>query len=610
MSHFASSRLILVLFSMALFFASERYLSDYEFHGLALVLSLLLFVISIVFSMINLSRAKGNHYDKEVKIWQYALLWKIVILLSCGFYFAFLSVMGDVKIPGTLPQKAFLVLWILSLILGLGLGIGAELGIRSSGRGDSADPQRVFRQMKNWAKTATLLCSLLAINYAMAKKDKAFDLSYLKTTLPGDATKSMVELANKDIKIAGFFKRDSEVAPLVREFLTRVASYNDRIELNYFDKDFAPVEAEEYRVAKNGQIILMTENNRQRIDLSEDLARARSKLKKLDELFQKSFLAITAEKKNVYFTQGHGEMSTSSRKIEVRSASQFTKLLRTVNYNARTINTAQKGYFEVPDDAHLLVIVGAAKRFTKEETEEIAAYVAKGGALLVFLDIEFSGAERDLLENEENPLLTFLEKSGFTYRDTKLVNEKKHIRATHKKIDRTFLASNNFSSHVSVKSLAKNEERMAVLTFQSGYLEPTKKIEGSWKIIKTIQTFPETFADTNNNLEFDNGEIRQPYTIAMAGESEKGRIIVFSDATMVSNPLLGNAGNQMAALDSVKWLIGQEKIIGEISSEEDVKIQHSKSRELFVFHGSIYLVPLLVLGIGFIVNRQRRGVRS
>ncbi len=607
MSSFISGRLSFMIIAIGLFFTSERYLSDYDFYPAGLVLSFLFYTLAFIIVLRNLASAKSKGFEKEVRNWQYAMLWKLTVLVSCGFYFAYLAVMGEAKMPGSVVQKTFLALWLVSLVLGLSMGIGVELGIRGSGSAHSADPHRVSQQLKAWLKTGILLCSLIAINYTAVKKDKGFDLSYLKTSLPGESTQSIVELNKKEVQMAAFFKRDSDVGPLVREYLDRIASYNEQVVLNYYDKDFAPVEAEKFRVARNGQIILMTEKNRQRIDLSEDLAAARSKLKKLDERFQKAFLAITAEKKNIYFAQGHGEMSIKSQKNRIRSASHLAKLLRTLNYNVRTLNPAQEGYLEIPDDADTVAIVGASRRYSSREVEALQSYMANGGSLLVFLDVEFGGQKRDFIEDESDPLLEFLALNGFAYFKEKLVNEKKHIRATRKKIDRTFLASNNFSSHIAVKSLAKNEERLAVLTFQSGYLEPSKKIQGKWKIIKTIQSFPSTFADSNNNLEFDDGEKRQAYAIAMAGESEKNKIIVFADATMVSDPLLSNAGNQLTVLDSVKWLIGQEQIIGEISSEEDVKIQHSKSRELFLFHGSIYLVPLLILGIGFIVNKQRKG---
>ena len=90
----------------------------------------------------------------------------------------------------------------------------------------------------------------------------------------------------------------------------------------------------------------------------------------------------------------------------------------------------------------------------------------------------------------------------------------------------------------------------------------------------------------------------------MVSESNKSRLMVFSDATMVSDPILLNPGNQLAVVDSVSGWLDRLKLWVK-SSEEDIKIQHSKSRDLLVFHGSIYLVPLIVLLFGFMANRRK-----
>ena len=59
--------------------------------------------------------------------------------------------------------------------------------------------------------------------------------------------------------------------------------------------------------------------------------------------------------------------------------------------------------------------------------------------------------------------------------------------------------------------------------------------------------------------------------------------------------------------DAFRWLTDRMNTSGALESEEDVRIQHSKSRELVVFHSSIYLAPALILMLGFFVNRRKKG---
>ena len=94
-------------------------------------------------------------------------------------------------------------------------------------------------------------------------------------------------------------------------------------------------------------------------------------------------------------------------------------------------------------------------------------------------------------------------------------------------------------------------------------------------------------------------------SIGMIAESAKSKVVVFSDATMISDPILVNPGNQVIT-DTLRWAIGHKSFMGAVNSEEDVKIQHSKSRDLIIFHGSIFLIPLMVLIFGFFATRQER----
>ncbi|NRA65017.1 MAG: Gldg family protein [Pseudobacteriovorax sp.] len=605
--HVFSLRVLASLSGLVLFFVTERYFFEYTIHYYSRGTALALLVVGSLLAFLNAKKAKDKGHDNEAKIWNHCFLWQSLLVFACVFYLAYAVSLGDSQHPETALQKVLLGLWLVVLTLSVSMGIGFELGTKSGGRQDTADPLKVSLQGVSWLKVGMVLVSLFAVNYTVAKYDKVFDLSFLKTAKPGEATLNITSKTTSEISIAAFFKKDSDVGPQVRSYLEQIAASNELIQLSFYDKDFSPVEAETFRVAKNGQIVLMQEKKRQRIDIGEKLSIARSKLARLDQNFQKAFLALTAEKKNIYLTQGHGEMSSRVRTIPTRSASQVSKLLRGLNYNVRTLDAEKGGFFEVPSDAAAVVILGASRRFSDTEISVLEDYLTNGGSLLVFLDVEFGGQEGDFVEAERKPLLELLLRYGIKFSPTLLVNDKQHVRATRKAIDRAFLISNNFSSHVSVKSLSKNDEKLALITFQSGYLDSVDDLKEGWKAIKIVQTRADTFADLNRNLKLDkDSEKRQSYAVGMISESENAKIMVFADATMASDPLQGARANQIAMLDAIRWLAGQESIMGKIDSEEDVKIQHSKSQELLIFHIPIYLVPLLVLVFGLFANRRRK----
>ena len=61
-------------------------------------------------------------------------------------------------------------------------------------------------------------------------------------------------------------------------------------------------------------------------------------------------------------------------------------------------------------------------------------------------------------------------------------------------------------------------------------------------------------------------------------------------------------------MDAVKWLGGDEEIMGAPASEEDIRLVHSRKEDQIWFYLTIFAMPALVLGGGlaFTLRRRRR----
>jgi hypothetical protein len=59
-------------------------------------------------------------------------------------------------------------------------------------------------------------------------------------------------------------------------------------------------------------------------------------------------------------------------------------------------------------------------------------------------------------------------------------------------------------------------------------------------------------------------------------------------------------------MDAVRWLGGEDSFAGEVNDEEDVRIEHSKQKDLVWFYSTIVGMPALVLGLGLVVARRAR----
>ena len=85
------------------------------------------------------------------------------------------------------------------------------------------------------------------------------------------------------------------------------------------------------------------------------------------------------------------------------------------------------------------------------------------------------------------------------------------------------------------------------------------------------------------------------------------RAFVLSDADALSDLVLANVpGNQFLFVDAVRWLGGEESWSGQQTTEEDVRIEHTKKEDQIWFYSTIFGMPALVLGAGLFGSRRAR----
>src|SRR5690606_28423724 len=117
----------------------------------------------------------------------------------------------------------------------------------------------------------------------------------------------------------------------------------------------------------------------------------------------------------------------------------------------------------------------------------------------------------------EQPLIPFLAEMGLKYTSVPLGNEKAHVTATRSPSDVWFIYSNIFTSHDSVVSLARHDERVAILAYQGGFWTVTPD-NGKWRAFETVRALSDTFADTNRNFKLDQDEKKESYVLGAVAE--------------------------------------------------------------------------------------------
>lgn len=220
--------------------------------------------------------------------------------------------------------------------------------------------------------------------------------------------------------------------------------------------------------------------------------------------------------------------------------------------------------------------------------------------------------------------------AGLKYNPTLLANTTLYVQSRSNAADHLLLVTNRFSSHSSVSTVGKR--RRGVMLAGTGSLE--KIAESGKKVDFTVRSAPHTFADGDGNYEISNGEKKAsfnmaaavtapvaagetPLTSASGADAEKDgaatkdgpemRAFVIADADAVTDLVLGGfSENQFFLYDAVRWLGGEESYIGELNTEEDVRIEHTRQKDLAWFYSMVFGVPVVVLGAGITYTRRVR----
>lgn len=466
--------------------------------------------------------------------------------------------------------------------------------VMPAGAGRSAQIQGV---------TAALLIALMfPVNYIAKQHDTEWDVAYFRTTRPGESTLAMVRTFTTPVEVILFFPSSSEVSNEVRPYFDELARESGGLlTTRVVDQAFDPKLAEELKVRENGQIVLKQGETNEKFKIDTELDRAKRDLKKLDSLVQKHLLKLTRGARTVYFLSGHGEANWRDNENAFRKINIFKKdVLEAQNFKVKTFGVADGSTSAVPDDADIVVVAAPTEPLLAEEVETLNKYYDNGGSLLVMVD------------PAGDPLTDLVSHLGIETGKNPLANAEAHARLSGGIADNVLIATNKYGSHPAVKTLSRNSQVAHMVLPNAVWVQ--KKADGTAKVTTLVRTMPNTWSDDNRNFVADAEEQKKVYDLAVAtdlaigeGDDKKeARAIVIGNVGFLADgPIAALQANGQFGLDSVRWLNHDEEITGEVESEEDVKVQHTREEDWMWFLTAIVAVPAMVLGIGVLFIRLR-----
>lgn len=495
--------------------------------------------------------------------------------------------------------------------------------------------------------------------YSASKVGVAADYSYFKTAKPSESTRRMVRGLKDNLRVVGLFPSVSEVRREVEHYVVDLARGSQKLQVEFHDRLLEPKVSRELRASQDGSLVLVRGELRQLINVGVDQKTARSVLRNLDQEFQKNLLKISRDAKVVYLTTGHGELN-ERKGPEVSSSGQGVQILRKLlegqNFKLQDLGSAQGLSREIPKDADAVIVLGPTEPWALEELAALDAYARRGGHMLLALDVDARSVDIPR-EHTAGALPSSVTKPatkagdisakveaavhniqttgiganvdeiarvvGVAFEPGTLANDRVYVQRRYDKSDYTQLVASRFSSHAAVSTL--NRGNGNILLFGAGAL---KKIDSNDSgITFIVHAPPGTYVDQNGDFEIDGAESRGNFELVAAisrpasaarskpepqnAAQDKGahdmRAIVMGDADAFTDLLLMNStANRVLLVDALRWLVGEESFAGEISSEEDVRIAHTKEKDVFWFYSTILGAPVLVLMLGLLVVRRNR----
>lgn len=443
------------------------------------------------------------------------------------------------------------------------------------------------RSSKLGTNTSVLVIAVLAIlifvNYLGFRHHKTFDLTSEKLYTLSDQTKKIVEPIKSDVDIFLFAKSSDPEVQQLRDQMSEYENLNPHIHFRVVDPQEHPDLTKQYGVVREGQVIVTSGKNIQRLEETTEQDFASAILK-----------ATSTTVKTVCFVEGHGEKSITAP--DSKGYSGVAGELAKENYQTKSVNLVTSN--DVPSDCSVLVDVGPQKSLFPQEAQMIERYLDGGGKAMLLLDpgtdpklddvlqtwniklgdnyvIDVSGVGRLLGEGPGVPLVV-------DYGDSPVV--------------RNFNGSMTFFPLARTVSIADTSKPSPVA-------------------VELLKTSAASFTVPNlgnGTVKYDPAtDQRGPLPLGVAAEKKSGstdaRLVVIGNSEFATNQWVGQQRNGDLFFNAINWLTEEENLISirpKEAANRRVTLTEAQQRELSWF--SMVFLPLIVIIGGIYIWVKRR----
>lgn len=577
--------------------------------------------------------ALGKNTDEKARRVERWLLGAMgVALAGLGLYFLF--ALGREGLRNSLGKGfdrvdgVVAVLWPALIVAGALPLLLMQRALQSmtdgAGRAEHIEQKRVAYSAQSGLTVALVVVFCFSVNFIAGELNKKYDMARFRSTRPSPATQKIVQTLGKPVKATLFLPATNEVREQIEPYFSDLAQQSKQFTYEVLDHALSPKRAAELAATGNGLVVLYTNDekgnpaSRETVQIGTTLESASAALARFDGDLQKRLLLITRPGRIAYFTTGHGErgfdrLNMDLTREDLRAPiSGLQQVLQGQGYEVKTLGVGQGLANKVPGDAGIVFIPGPTEHFLPEEVSALNSYLLGGGHIFLMMDTASETAAADLA-----PLL---KSAGLKFHPDLLCNTENFWPRTHQKSDFANIAATSFSSHASMTTLSRASGRVALILPRSGWFERDGAAPTGMQQDFTIRSMPQTFLDANRNFTFEPtaGEKERTYELAAVAQKTIGdakdkkelRLVALGSIDAVTDLVLAHRPNLVMALDSIKWLMGDEAIAADVAQEQDMPIVHTKSEDKGWFYLTVFAAPTLILVGGLLYTRRGRRRRA
>jgi ABC-type uncharacterized transport system involved in gliding motility auxiliary subunit len=473
-----------------------------------------------------------------------------------------------------------------------------------------------------------VLAIVVLLNYFLSRHHYRADLTEGKLHSLSDQSIQVVKNLNKDVLVKCFFRESNYSRAKMENLLKIYAYHSNKIKSEFIDPDKNPGLVKNYKIDQDGTTVFEYGDKENRITATteEDITNALIKVTR-------------AQKKVIYFLEGHGEGSIEQ--TEDNGYSTVKAELEKLGYEVKKLTLALSETF--PQDCALLVIPGPKKDLLPNELETIKNSIHRGGRVFFQVDPENAPGltpylsdfgiklENDVVVDTVSrlfggdyfmPVITEYESHEITrnFRYATFFPYARSVDAAEKKPEGVTIS---VLGKTSPNSWSERQLDQKQVTFDK---EKDKQGPIPLAVVATIQIKTEEKLDETQKQTEAKAEPQKPdeqraedqikaeekkpeQKPAIPEAKKEGRLAVFGDSDFASNRYYNLSGNGNFFLNAVNWLTEESDLTSiQPKTSSPRMIQFTPSQGRIIFFVAVIILPLIILILGVSIWARRRSL--